>query len=73
MIKRICPHCGEEWFSADTTDKEWPCFCGHNIPKTAERPVSKEDLTALSNCFRCYDNGMLQKHDISKARERSKP
>jgi len=27
MVKRICPHCGAEWWSADSAGV-WICECG---------------------------------------------
>ena len=38
MVKRVCPHCGESWFSSDTTSRDWICAkCGEPIPKSEER------------------------------------
>lgn len=38
MIKRICPNCGAENYSADTLFT-WICYkCGVKIPKTKNLP-----------------------------------
>jgi len=34
MGKMVCPYCGAEMYSADTTSKYWICWrCGKPVPK----------------------------------------
>jgi len=62
MIKRVCPVCGIEWFSANTSGGSWFCpECWADITEEAEEPVSEEDLTGLGKRFRVYYDGLLRK------------
>jgi len=43
MIKRTCPNCNKDWYSADTSDSVWICgSCGAEIPKSCEKPAMEK-------------------------------
>jgi len=64
MIKRVCPLCGKEHYSAVEQD-DWPCDnCGHNLTpemnaRKADKIFGPEEKSRKSIEFKVSDLGNL--------------
>jgi len=51
MIRRQCPECGKDWYSADTA--QWICQdCGMVLDDKHKRPLERGDGDEDTGCLR---------------------